>query len=158
MAGLVLSLLVGSIGLPDPNPPSSLSPPDGVILGFDDSASAAQRAQPHLSLKSKVLNGPLAPGISRPLVVTVRNPFGFTVKVTSIKAVTRTTSIAGCSRGWFKVKPFKSSKKRPPLAVRAHKRASLKMTIRMVNLLTVNQDACKSATFRLALTAKARRA
>ncbi len=158
MTGLVLSLLVGSIGHTDPRPPSSAAPPDGVILGFDDSASAAQRAKPHLSLKSKVLNGPLVPGISRPLVVTVKNPFGFSVKVTSVKAVTRTTSVAGCTRGWFKVKPFKSSKKRPPLSVRAHKRASLKMKIRMVNLLTVNQDACKSATFQLALSAKARRA
>ena len=158
IATLSLALLVGSAPAPPDVSPSSGSTRGQVILGFDDSSAAALERGSYLRLTSKVLKGPLVPGVPRALRVTMANPFGFGVKVTSLKATARKTSVAGCVPGWIKVTSFKASKKRPPISVRAHKRANRSLTIQLVNLSSVNQDACKSAKFQLALTAKARRA
>ncbi|MFZ0324398.1 MAG: hypothetical protein WAN48_09740 [Actinomycetes bacterium] len=159
VAVLALALLIGSEGpmtrtAPDLRPDRS----DGPILGFDDASAATLARGTHLSLSSKVLKGPLVPGVTRKLRVTVKNPFPFGVRVTVLSAHASQISHTGCRTNWIAVKAFKASKKHHAVLVRARRQTATTLTIRMVNLTTVNQDACKGATFHLALRAKATRA
>jgi len=129
-----------------------------VVLGFDDASAARLGASKHLRLSFRVLGGPVYPGARRAMRVTVANPFGFAVRVMQIRPTTRSTSVVGCRPGWFKPTRFVTKKLRQGLLVKPHRTSVKKLSIRMVNLPTVNQDACKSARYTVSLRAVARRA
>jgi hypothetical protein len=155
---LLLGLLLSITARPTGVAPAAAADDSGTVLGYDDSSAAALGRKQYLRLTSKVLGGPLTPGLARKLRVSVKNPYPFSVRVTSIKAVTRSTSKVGCSPRWITVKAFKTKSLKKALPVKARKRATKNLVITFVNLPTVNQDACKLATYRLALSAVARRA
>ena len=109
----------------------------------------------HVALTVKVVGGPLVPGLKRTMKVRVSNPFPYPVYVHTLKVKPRTTTVVGCQRSWFKTSKFKSNRRHPSVQVKAHRRATMKLTIVLKNLPTVNQDACKTAKVRLALQATA---
>jgi hypothetical protein len=128
-----------------------------VLTGSDRTSSALLRTK-RLSVRGKVLGGPLIPGVKRTLRVRISNPHPFPVKVTLVKGVARQPAVAACNPIWVKVKPFRVTKKRPAIRVRAGGMTRVKLPIRLVNLKRVNQDACKGVTFRVRLSATARKA
>jgi len=109
----------------------------------------------HLAVSAKVVGGPLVPGYKRLLKVRVSNPFGYPVYVRSVKVTPKRTSVIGCQRTWFRATAFKADKRHRSVRVRGHHSAAIKLSITLRNLATVNQDACKGAKVRLALSAKA---
>jgi hypothetical protein len=159
---VAMLLLLASLLSISPRPTGVVQPAaaddSSTVLGYDDASAAALGRKQYLRLTSKVLGAPLAPGFSRTLRVSVKNPYPFALRITSIKAVTRSTSKVGCSPRWFTVKAFKTTSLKKALPVKARKSATKNLAITFVNLPTVNQDACKQATYRLALSAVARRA
>jgi hypothetical protein len=110
----------------------------------------------HLTLSAKVLNGPLVPGVKRPLRVTVKNPLRRQVAITSVTATAGKPKAAGCSPKWVKTTSFKATKKIKAIKVKPKGKAKVTLTITLKNLRSTNQDACKSTQFPLKLRATAR--
>jgi hypothetical protein len=111
---------------------------------------------------SGLLAGPLSPGTSQPLELTILNPFRFPLRVTTLDvAIADATSSPGCSgRANYAVVPARASY---PLTVPsgmsrlsdlAGSEALPRVT--MLNLL-VNQDACKGAHLHFELSGSAER-
>jgi hypothetical protein len=99
------------------------------------------------------VSGPLAPGLSRPLAITVTNPNNVAIEVTSLTvSVAAASSKAGCEgpANLQLSQPNISSSN--PLAIPANGQVALPAgaltapTVRMLDLST-NQDACKNASF-----------
>ena len=129
-----------------------------VILGYDDSSAAELGVKQHLRLTSRVVGGPLYPGVRRTLRIKVDNPYHFAVRVMQVSAKTRSTTAAGCRPAWFRSTSFATHTLRKGLLVKPHRKGVKRLRIVLVNLPTVNQDACQSARFTLSLRAVARRA
>jgi hypothetical protein len=155
--GLVAAVGLGGARHPAPDPGTAATD-STLVLGYDDASAAELGAKPHLRLTVKVLGKPIYPGARRTVKVAIANPFGFAVRVVQVKATTRSTTVAGCRPRWFRSTAFSTKKLRKGVLVKAHRKGTKKLTIRMVDLPTVNQDACKSARYTLSLRAVARRA
>lgn len=115
-------------------------------------------ARKKLALSAKVLQGPLVPGVRRPLKVTMSNPFNERVKVTSVTVAVGKPAAVGCQRTWVVTKGFQASKKKKAIVIAPHRRATVMLSVTLKNLPTVNQDACKSTRIPLKLRAVARQA
>jgi hypothetical protein len=119
------------------------------------------KAKPHLSLTVKTLGGQLTPGIKHVVRVKIKNGFGYRVKITNVSLKPRTSSVAACRTSWFATTKFAVKKKAPkqvkPILLKAHKTATVKLSVTLKNLKSVNQDACKHSKLTLTATAKARR-
>ena len=113
-------------------------------------------AKKQLSLKGKLLQGPLLPGVKRPLKVTLTNPLKQRLKVTAITVKPGKPAASGCLKSWVKATSFKASKKKKPIVVTPHGKAKVTLSVQLVNLSTVNQDSCKSTKIPLKLSATAR--
>lgn len=113
-------------------------------------------AKKKLSLKAAVLQGPLIPGVRRPLKVTLSNPLNERLKVTAVKVTPGSPPVAGCSKSWIKTTSFKATKKKKPITVKPRGKATLMLSVELTNLSTVNQDACKNIRIPLKLSATAR--
>lgn len=113
-------------------------------------------ARKKLSLKAKVMQGPLVPGVKRPLKVTMHNPLSKPLKVTAVTVQVKKPKAAGCLKTWVKASSFKSGKKKKAILVKPHKRAKVMLTVQLKNLRSVNQDACKHTQIPLRLKATAR--
>ena len=113
-------------------------------------------AKKKLTLKAKVLQGPLIPGIKRPLKVTMTNPLNQRLKVTAVTVTTGKPPAAGCKKSWVTATSFKASKKKKPIVVKPRGKATVMLSVQLKNLRSVNQDACKSTRIPLKLSATAR--
>lgn len=115
-------------------------------------------ARKSLILKAKVLQGPLIPGVRRPLKVTMKNSLNQKLKVTAVTVTPKRPAAAGCQKSWVKVTSFKANKKKKPVVIKPRKRATVMLKVQLKNLPTVNQDACKNTRIPLKLKATARQA
>jgi hypothetical protein len=109
-----------------------------------------------LGIKAKVIGGPLLPGVERTLRVNLANKMSKPLLVSGVTVKVKRPSAAGCLPNWVKAKPFKATKKKPPITLKPGRKASIRLPIILKNLKTVNQDACKSTRFPLTVTASAR--
>jgi hypothetical protein len=103
----------------------------------------------------------LAPGVSKPVNLTIANPFNFAIKVTSVTATVHTnTSKPGCNgpQNLTVVHSLLEQPTVPANSTRTLQQLSVASAswplVRMPNLPT-NQDACKQATFTLTFTGAA---
>jgi hypothetical protein len=156
-AALTLALVAGSFAV-------AMSVSD-VITSKISGASVTKvatgsdlAARKKLAIKAKVLQGPLVPGVRRPLKVTMANPFSQRVKVTSVTVKVGKPAAAGCQRSWVTTKNFQASKKKKPIVIAPHRRATVLLAVTLKNLPTVNQDVCKSTRIPLKVRAVARQA
>lgn len=113
-------------------------------------------AKKTLTLKAKVLQGPLIPGVTRPLKVTMSNPLNQRLKVTAVTVKPGKPPVSACKKSWVKTTSFKASKKKKPIIVKPRGKAKLKLSVQLKNLGSVNQDACKNIRIPLKLNATAR--
>lgn len=113
-------------------------------------------AKKKLTLKAKVLQGPLIPGIKRPLQVTMYNPLNQRLKVTAVTVKTGKPPVSACKKSWVTSTSFKAGKKRQPIIVKPRGKAKIMLSVQLKNLSSVNQDACKNTTIPLKLSATAR--
>jgi len=90
---------------------------------------------------SPTVDGPLAPGVPRPLVITIRNAGADAVRVTSVQVTAGQPSAAGCSASWYAVTG------RVPASMVVAARSTGRLTWQMLlrDLPHHNQDACKGA-------------
>jgi hypothetical protein len=109
-----------------------------------------------LTLKAKVLQGPLIPGVTRPLKVTMANPLRQRLKVTAVTVTPSKPAVSACKKSWVKTTSFKASKKKKPIIVKPRGKATVMLTVQLTNLSSVNQDACKNTRIPLKLNATAR--
>ncbi len=109
-----------------------------------------------LALRAKVLQGPLIPGVKRPLQVTMTNLLKQRLKVTAIKVTVGKPPSSGCQKSWITTTSFKSSAKKKPIMVKARGKAKVTLSVQLKNLSSVNQDACKGIRIPLKLSATAR--
>jgi hypothetical protein len=103
----------------------------------------------------------LAPGVSKPINLTIANPYNFAIKVTSVTAtVNPTTSKPGCNgpQNLTVVQSLVAQPTVPANATRTLQQLGVATTswplVRMPNLAT-NQDSCKQATFTMTFTGTA---
>jgi hypothetical protein len=128
-------------------------------LGGETVTSAKTAADPHrkgLIVKAKVVGGPLVPGVTRRLKVTMTNPLSQRLKVTRVTVKVKRPPAAGCRPSWVKASSFAAGRKAPPVIVKPRRSVSITLSVRLKNLRTVNQDACKNTTIPMAVKATAK--
>lgn len=124
-----------------------------VVLGISSAAPAADegaavRRGPALALRGSVAG--LYPGARRPLRVRIRNRRPFPVRVLALRARVVGGGRRGCTRKYLVVAPRRLRLRVPPRRARS---VLLRVTMRRSA-----PDACKRAVFRLAFSARGRRA
>lgn len=141
VAGLLVVVGVGGAALARP---SQRPPADGVIKLGDSS----------FTLSAKLVGAPLSIGHSSQLLVTVKNPSTSAIRVTSLSG--RAVSIFNqkCRGAWIQVRKYTASSALGAY-VPARSSRNLRLTIRLVNTPTTNQDACKNTNVPLVLTGSA---
>jgi hypothetical protein len=121
----------------------------------NDNGSGKPSAAPHAFTMSGVVTGTLAPGNPLTLRVTIANPNSQDIQVLEARANIGTPSRTGCLPSWVAVAPYLYAGG-PQVIVPGRGSRTLDLPIQMTNLPTTNQDACKGATFPIALTGSAR--
>jgi hypothetical protein len=95
----------------------------------------------------------LAPGVTRPVTVTVRNPTDQHVRLKKVKVIVSDASSACPAAGNIKTTTYHAHKKGATAYVVWHNHpAHVPLTITLINTNT-NQDACKGQAFPLTFTA-----
>lgn len=117
--------------------------------------SAATPPSKALSVTATAVNG-LAPGVTRPTTVTVTNRNGGAVRLQSVRATVDAGSLtAGCGLANYSLTSYAAeSPASGPLLMAQGGSATLQLQVTMLET-GVNQDACKSRSVRLLLTATA---
>lgn len=116
---------------------------------------ARAKRRPAFTMRSKVVGGALAPGLRRTLRVTIHNRIRSRIRMLSLKVTVRRTGVTGCRSSWVRVGTYTDRRGRGRIAP-ARGRTTLNVPITLVNIPTVNQDACQGVRFRLKLRGKAR--
>jgi hypothetical protein len=115
-------------------------------------------AKKKLKVKAVVKQGPLVPGVKRPLKVKLKNPYNEAVKVRQVTVKVKKPDATGCKKVWFHASKFKANKKHKAILIKPHKKAKLKLVVKLKNLKHVNQDVCKNTHVPLKVKAVARQA
>lgn len=113
---------------------------------------------------SGAVNGPLAPGLSRQLLVTVSNPNNQPMQVTKISVTVGNPtgglgrpSLPACVKGWVSSVNYLYVSGTKTIAP-ANGAVVVSLPISLVNLSATNQDNCKGATFPISLTGEGQQA
>jgi hypothetical protein len=95
----------------------------------------------------------LYPGVTRPMTVKIKNPYGFSIKVPKVTAkVAATTTVPGCSGVAANL-----TIKVPKGALVIPKRKTKSLLLQIVMPSTV-ANACQGAAFKITLSARAKKA
>ena len=127
-------------------------PPPGTGSGTGDGTSTGGRP---FTMTATVVGGTLRPGVVRSLRIVVTNPNASAIELQRIDVSVGAPGSPGCLASWVDVGSFRSGTD-PTTVVAGHGTGTVVLPIELVNLATVNQDACKASTFPLALTGTAR--
>lgn len=113
---------------------------------------------------SGVVSGPLAPGLSRQLVVTVFNPNSQPMQVTKISAAIGDptgglgrSSLPACVKTWVSVLNYVYLSG-PKAVAPSNGTVVVSLPISLLNLSNTNQDNCKGATFPISLNGEGQQA
>ena len=106
-------------------------------------------------MTATVVGGPLRPGAVRTLRVVVSNPNSSAIELQRVDVTVGTPNLAGCLASWVQVGSFRAGTD-PTTVVAGHGTATVSLPIELVDLATVNQDACKGSTFPLDLSGTAK--
>ena len=141
-ASLLLLLIIGGVALALP----SQRPPRDDVVSIGSGTA--------FSLAAQVTSAPLRIGSASTLLVTIKNPSTQAMRVTSLNA--RAVSIFNqkCKGAWIQVRRYSASATLGAL-VPARSTRTLRLAIRLTNLPSVNQDACKNVTLPLVLSGQA---
>lgn len=133
-----------------------------IALGSDSSDAQAYLVVTNLVAKNFTISGdargPLFPGRTSPINVTISNTFKRDLTVTGLTVSIAGTSDPSCAASNFTLTQYSGS----ALTVPAHSKRTLSQLgvptsawpkIKMINLLHVNQDACKDITVNLSYSA-----
>jgi len=90
---------------------------------------------------SPSVDGPLSPGVPRPLVITIRNAGADAVRVTSVQVAAGRPSAAACSASWYAV----TGQVPASMVISAQSTGRLSWQMLLRDLPHHNQDACKGA-------------
>lgn len=127
----------------------------GAVTGSPSGGNGQDKAKKAFPMTGTVL-GPLYPGARRTLRVTATNPNSQDVQVLTVTATAEDPEAAGCDAGWVVVDGYTYAGGAPVIVTGKGGTATLDLTVGMVNLPDVNQDACKGTTFHLSLSGSAR--
>jgi hypothetical protein len=104
----------------------------------------------NLQLGSTV-SGSLVPGVQRTMFVTVFNPNAFATQLYRVDVEVGGSSNAQCLSDWVNVGKYLYTSGAPTM-INAQSSAQIELPIKLLDLPSVNQDACKGATFTLSLS------
>lgn len=124
-------------------------PGDSTSDGSGDGTVEGSDARP-FTMTASLGGAPVLLGEKRDLVVTVRNPNGSALDLRSVTATPRSPSATGCLASWVSVSSYDASRD-AAVRVPARGTATVTLTFELVNLASVNQNACQGATFPLTL-------
>jgi hypothetical protein len=124
-------------------------PGDSTSDGSGDGTVEGTDARP-FTMTASLGGSPVLIGETRDLVVTVRNPNGSALDLRSVTATPRSPSAPGCLASWVSVGSYDASRD-AVVRVPARGTATVTLTFELVNLASVNQNACQGATFPLTL-------
>jgi len=115
-----------------------------VVFEFTNSVDVID-----LTLSSTV-SGPLLPGVSRTLLVTVNNPNPYPANLYRVDVEVGTPDVAGCQANWVSAGNYLYSSG-PQQVIPANSSISVELPIELLNLSSTDQSACRGATFPLTL-------
>jgi hypothetical protein len=124
-------------------------PGDSTSDGSGDGTVEGTDARP-FTMTASLGGAPVLIGETRDLVVTVRNPNGSALDLRSVTATPRTPSATGCLASWVSVGSYDASRD-AAVRVPARGTATVTLTFELVNLASVDQNACQGASFPLTL-------
>ena len=107
------------------------------------------------TMGAQIVGGPLLLGQPRTLQVIIANPNHSPILVNAIDVSVNPPSAPGCPASWFQTGRYAATAS-PALVVAGGGTNDMGVAITLVNLPTVNQNACKSAQFSVSLTGSAR--
>ncbi len=132
--------------------------PHLLVTGSDKAAAVTvdnQRQDTKLALRTKVVDGPLVPGVQRTLRVRLLNHLPHRLIVKKITVDAKRPDVAGCKPRWVLTSSFHASNKHDALRIKADGKSVVRLGIRLKDLPYVNQDACKGSRFPLLVSATA---
>lgn len=115
-----------------------------VVFEFTNSVDVID-----LTLSSTV-SGPLLPGVSRTLLVTVNNPNPYPANLYRVDVEVGTPDVAGCQADWVSAGNYLYSSG-PQQVIPANSSISVELPIQLLDLSSTDQSACRGATFPLTL-------
>lgn len=98
----------------------------------------------------------LTPGTSKPITITITNPNGYAIDVTSISTAVGAPN-AGCPASALSVAPFVWTSG-PAVTAPGKGSTTMTLTAHYVDSVTVNTSACNGVTFPLTFTGTAEKA
>jgi hypothetical protein len=136
--------------------PSSAAPSTPIISGGGGTIGAAGAVPGEGFTMVATLTGrQLRPGQTRTLRVAVSNPASRPIQVLTIDVTPQRPSTVGCQASWVQVGRYRANNG-PGVKVGARQSSYINVSISLVDLPDINQDACKGARFPLALAGTAR--
>ena len=142
---------------PAPSPSPSLPSTGGGVTtttGSGSTDAGASTGHP-FTMTATLVGGALRPGAVRTLRVVVSNPNASAIELQRIDVGVGTPTLAGCLASWVQAGSFRAGID-PTTVVAGHGTATIALSIELVDLATVNQDACKGSTFPLSLSGTAK--
>jgi hypothetical protein len=126
----------------------------GSVEGEGSGTVDAGRLQ-DFTMRASLRGGPIILGEQRLVEVRVSNPNQLSITVDRLTVTVRQPASAGCDPDWLEVESYVRGSG-AAIVVAAGGTRTLLLDAELVNLATVNQDACQGATFPLSLTGTAR--
>ncbi len=142
---------------PDPAPTGGGTGGGNGAAG-DGSGSGTGSIEGDSALKftlAAAVGGPVVIGVPRDLTVTVSNPNSAPLDLSTVLAAPRTPSLPGCLASWVSVGDYVATRD-GALRVPARGSRNVTLTFELLNLPSINQNACQGASFPLSLTGTGR--
>ena len=137
---------------PEPSPSSTAGSTSTGSGSTDGGSNAGGRP---FTMTATLVGGGLRPGAPRTLRVVVSNPNSSAIELQRVDVAVGSPSAAGCLPSWVQVGRFRAGTD-PTTVVAGNGTATISLPIELVDLATVNQDACKGSTFPLDLSGTAK--
>ena len=103
-----------------------------------------------LSFAAAVPEGPIRIGEPGTFVITVDNPHSHPVRLETVGIEVLEPTVPGCRAEWLRVDDYEPGPS--PLTIPAEGSVRVRLPFTLVDLPTVNQDACQGADFPLSIT------
>lgn len=133
----------------EPIPVPTLVGGTSVIAGSD-----ADKTVEPLSFTAAMPGGPVLLGEPGRLVITVTNPHAHAVQIDALDVRVQQPTTPGCRPEWLRVGDFDG--RADAVTVPAGGSARLSLPYELVDISSVNQDACKGAEFPLVISGSGR--
>jgi hypothetical protein len=125
----------------------------GGGTGGDGSGSVDGGRLSNFTMTAALTGVPIMIGDTRNLTITVTNPNTQSITIQSIDVTVRQPAAAGCNPAWLAVTDFAGT---PTVVVPARGSRALTVPATLLDLPTVDQNACQGASFPLSLSGTAR--